>query len=137
MIYVYPLTIPANTPATAKQITVLALTRGRITRVMIEFPAGHVGLTHLYIRRGLHQVWPANPEVNFKSSNETILWDDDYDLTAAPHELVAYAWNEDDTYEHTITVRIVLDPAKAERNFIEEVKGLLGLGSPQSPVPST
>jgi len=129
VIYVFPLLIPANTAETAKQRTVLALARGRVTRVMVEFPAGHVGLTHLYIRRGLHQVWPANPEGNFKSSNETILWDDDYDLTAAPFQLVAYAWNEDDTYEHTITVRIVLEPAKAQFNLVEEVKALLGVGS--------
>ena len=129
MIYVFPLLIPANTLETAKQRTVLALARGRITRVMIEFPAGHVGLTHLYIRRGLFQVWPANPEVNFKSSNETILWDDDYDLTAAPFELVAYAWNEDDTYEHTITVRIVIEAPAVERSLVEEVKALLGVGS--------
>ena len=124
MIYVFPLLLPANTAETAKQKTVLALARGRITRVMIEFPAGHVGLTHLYIRRGLHQVWPANPEVNFKSSNETILWDEDYSLETAPHQLDAYAWNEDDTYEHTITVRIVLEPAKAQVSLIDELRAL-------------
>ena len=124
MIYVFPLLIPANTPETAKQRTVLALARGRITRVMIEFPAGHVGLTHLYIRRGLHQVWPANPEVNFKSSNETILWDEDYSLETAPHQLDAYAWNEDDTYEHTITVRIVLEPAQATVSLIDQLRDL-------------
>ena len=132
MIYVFPLLIPANTPETAKQRTVLALARGRITRVMIEFPAGHVGLTHLYIRRGLHQVWPANPEVNFKSSNETILWDEDYSLETAPHQLDAYAWNEDDTYEHTITVRIVLEPAKAQVSLMDELRALF---APQEATP--
>jgi hypothetical protein len=125
MIFVFPITIPANTPETAKQKTILPLARGRVTRVMIEFPAGHVGLTHLYIRRGLFQVWPANPEVNFKSSNETIIWDEDYALSTPPLQLEAYAWNEDDTYEHTITVRIVLEPAKAAVDILDELRTLL------------
>ena len=126
MFYVFPLTIPANTLVTAKQKTSLKLTTGKITRVMVEFPAGHVGLTHLHLNRGLYQVWPANPDANFKSSNETIIWEEVYEL-AAPAEFEAYAWNEDDTYEHTITVRIELQPRAETLNLWEEVKELLGV----------
>jgi hypothetical protein len=123
--YVFPLTIPVNTPETAKQKTTLKLTVGKITRVMLEFPAGHVGLTHLHINRGLYQLWPANPDASFKSSNETIIWQEDYDLES-PAEFEAYAWNEDDTYEHTITVRLELTPSAETLNLWEEIKKLLG-----------
>ena len=131
MFYVFPLTIPASTPETAKQITTLELARGTVKRVNVEFPAGHVGLTHLFLRRGLYQVWPSNPEANFKSSNETIAWEDDYKLDTQPYHFVAYAWNEDDTYEHTITVRLELEPLAVVKSLVEEVKALLGLGSTQ------
>ena len=125
MLYVFPLTIPANTPETAKQKTTLKLTAGKVTRMMVEFPAGHVGLTHLHINRGLYQIAPANPDASFKSSNETIKWVEDIDL-AAPAQFEAYAWNEDDTYDHTITVRIELEPRAETLNLWEEVKSLLG-----------
>jgi hypothetical protein len=124
MIYVFPITIPANTPETAKQKTILPLARGRVTRVMVEFPAGHVGLTHLAINRGLFQLWPVNPESAFKSSNETIIWEEDYNLDTPPYELEAYAWNEDDTYEHTITVRIVLESLGVVSNLADQISAL-------------
>jgi len=128
MFYVFPITIPANTPETAKQLTTLQLTRGTIKRVNIEFPAGHVGLTHIFIRRGLYQVWPSNPDANFKSSNETIAWEEEYELDSAPYAFVASTWNEDDTYDHTITVRLELEPLAVARSIVDEVKALLGLG---------
>jgi len=124
MIYVFPILIAANTLETAKQKTTLELTRGKITRVMVEFPAGHVGLTHLAINRGLFQLWPVNPESAFKSSNETIIWEEDYNLDTPPYELEAYAWNEDDTYEHTITVRIVLESLGVVSNLADQISAL-------------
>jgi hypothetical protein len=125
VIYVFPITIPANTPETSKLKTPLTLTRGKVTRVMVEFPAGHVGLTHLAINRGLFQLWPVNPETAFKSSNETIIWEEDYNLNTPPFQLEAYAWNEDDTYDHTITVRIVVEPLTIVQDLAGQIAHLL------------
>lgn len=127
MFYVFPITIPANTPETAKLKTILALTAGKITRVHIEFPAGHCGLTHLRLNRGLNQVWPTNPEAAFSSSNETIPWAESYLLDQPPLQFEAYTWNEDDTYDHTITVRIELEALPVTKSLVEEVKALFGL----------
>jgi hypothetical protein len=124
MIFVFPLTLPANTPETAKQKTVLALARGKITRVMVEFPPGHAGLTHIGINRGLFQLWPANQSATFRSSNETIIWEEEYSLDTPPYNLDAYAWNEDDTYEHTITVRIVIAPVAVQPSLVEQIAAL-------------
>lgn len=127
MFFTFPITIPANTPATAKLKTILPLTRGTVTHVNIEFPAGHVGLTHLGINRGLNQVWPTNPDATFKSSNETIIWEEKYELDVAPFQFEAYAWNEDDTYDHTITIRIELKAIPVTASILDEIKSLLGL----------
>jgi len=132
MFYAFPITIPANTPETAKLETVLNLSAGNITRVNIEFPAGHVGLTHISINRGLHQLWPTNPDAALSSSNETIAWEEEYVLDDQPYLLHAYAWNEDDTYEHTITVRIELHELPAQTSILDTLKGILGV----TPAPS-
>lgn len=127
MFFTFPITIFANTPSTAKLKTILPLTRGIITRINVEFPAGHVGLTHIGINRGLNQVWPTNPDATLKSSNETIVWEEDYSLDLEPFQLEAYAWNEDDTYDHTITVRIELKSIPVQGSILDEIKALLGM----------
>ena len=129
MLFTFAITIPANTSEPSVPSKVLPLTAGTITRILIDFPAGQIGLTHLRLRRGLNQVWPSNPEANFSSSNATIDWNDDYDITTAPFQLEAYAWNLDDTFEHTITVHLALEPLAVEQSLIDQVRNLVGLGT--------
>ena len=129
MFYVFPITIPASTAETAKTQTLLPLARGKITQVQVHFPSGQIGLTHIGLNRGLHQFMPTNPEAKFSSSGETIPIAEDFLLDAAPFQLEAYAWNEDETYDHTITVRVQLEALPEQRNLVDELKALLGLGS--------
>ena len=126
MIYVFPITIPANTPATAKLKTILPLSRSRIIGVMVQFPAGHVGLTHLALNIGLHQMFPTNPEAAFSSSGETIDWPEDFTLDKDPCQMEAYAWNDDTTYDHTITVRVVCEALAERTSILDEIKQLFG-----------
>lgn len=126
MIYVFPITTPANTPAIARQKTILDLARGRVTRGMLEFPSGHVGLTHIAINDGLHQLWPTNADGDFSASNETISFAEDYSLLSGSYQLQAYTWNEDDTYDHKITVRIELEALEQSTTSLwDEIKALL------------
>jgi len=129
MLYVFPITIPANTPQSAPTKTLLPLTAGTITHVMIQFPSGPVGLAHVFIRNGLNQVWPANPEAYFTSDDETIPWAEEYEMDTPPYQLQAYAWNTDDTYPHTITIRVELTPAAVEASLLDQFKQLFGVGA--------
>jgi hypothetical protein len=126
MMYVFPITTPALTLPTAKQKTVLPLARGKITRVDIQFPSGLQGYAHLALNRGLYQIFPSNPEGDFASSQETIWWNENYDLDQGPYQLECYTWNIDNTYPHTITVRLVLEPITPQTSLWEEIKTLLG-----------
>jgi hypothetical protein len=128
VIYVFAITIPANTPESAPVIQTLKLTRGKITQMQVHFPSGHLGLTHIGITRGLYQLYPSNAEARFSSSGETIPWDEDLPLDTPPYQLEAIAWNEDDTYLHTITVRVRLAPLEEQASLLDEIKALLGLG---------
>lgn len=132
MFYVFPITIPANTPETASLKTLLPLTAGKITQVQVQFPAGHLGLTHLRLNRGLHQILPTNTEATFSSSGETIPIAEDFLLDTAPYQLEAYAWNEDTVYDHTITVRVQLEALAVKTSLVDEIKALFGLGGAAS-----
>ena len=106
MIYAATITTLANTSkATAKQ-TVLKLTKGLIWRVDIEFPPGPSGLLHTQIFDGSYQFFPATPGSSFHSDANLIGFDDLYYKTSEPFEFVIKTWNLDETWQHTLQVRI-------------------------------
>jgi len=112
MIYDLAVTVPQDTPATAPITEALPVYPGVVTGVSVLFPAGCAGLAHLQVWSAIHQVWPSNPGASFASDGETISWSEEYQVPGPPHELTIKAWNLDDTYPHTITIRIVVIPHK-------------------------
>lgn len=128
MEYVFRLTIPANTAKADAESLTCQLTYGTIGRVAVAFPPGPKGLAHLVIYRYEHQLWPTNPEESFAWDNYTIEFDEEFALTERPYTLSIRGWNEDDTYEHTVTVRFQL--LWKEWGW----EDLLGLRTPISPL---
>ncbi|MCL5026639.1 MAG: hypothetical protein M1531_09145 [Chloroflexi bacterium] len=110
MFYSLPLTIPANTTEADAQEVDLKLAPGVIHRVGLTFPAGCVGLAHARILRSGHQLWPTNPDQDFALDDTQVEWDDYFELNEDPFSVLIQAWNQDDTYAHTITVRIGVVP---------------------------
>ena len=105
MYYDYSFTIPANTTKSSPEELAVKLTHGIIHRVELGFPRGCAGLAHLQIRRGLHQVWPTNPQGSFNTDGYTIVFNEHYELFTEPYRLTLVGWNLDDTYNHTLEVR--------------------------------
>ena len=135
MYYDIPVTIPANTPELSPIEVEVKLTHGVIHRVEVEFPAGCAGLAHLQILRYDHQIYPTNPEGSFNTDDYIVPIDDYFELIEAPYTLKLRGWNLDDTYEHTITVRIGIYPdwvaralygpsSQEERDRLREAFGL-------------
>ena len=108
MLYTIPLTIPANTPATAPVETSQVIDRGVITRVEVQFPSGCAGLAHVRIIVGERQVWPTDPDTTFIGDGQNISWADDYSLLSHNPVVRVQGWNLDDTYQHIPIVRIVV-----------------------------
>ena len=106
MIYSYDITTPANTPESAPIVTLCRLPRGRAANVDVLFPPGCAGLAHIQIYRGLHQLWPGNAGASIVGDGITVSWVEDYMMLDEPLTLVAFTWNIDDTYPHTITLRV-------------------------------
>lgn len=127
MFYDVALTVPANTPASAPVTQDVLFVPGTIHKVDVEFPHGCVGLVHTLVRRGAHQVWPSNIDGDFAGNNETITWQDEYDLAEAPFSLRLVGWNLDDFYDHTVTWRFALRgfPDKQRREAAQKLYELV------------
>lgn len=106
MIYTANITIPKNTPATKPIDKRIKISLGLIYKVELQFPPGCGGLAHVVINDGGYQVWPSTPQTDFATDDYTISFEDTYLKTSDPSEMVVYGYNEDDTYQHIIQVRL-------------------------------
>lgn len=106
MIYAFDITTPANTTQANAVRTPLRVTKGLVYQVEVEFPPGPLGLCHVSIHDGGYQIWPSNREFDFHGDNGYITFPDTYLKMVEPYEFTAMTWNEDDTYQHQIHLRL-------------------------------
>lgn len=106
MIYAFHIATPANTTEADPLKTQLQLCQGVIHQVDIVFPPGCAGLAHLKILKGVHQAFPTLPATHFAGDDDILSYREHLELSHEPYILDAITWNEDDTYSHTITVRL-------------------------------
>ena len=112
MLFVKPLTIPANTSSGVPASVSLVCTAGRVTEVEILFPPGCQGLVGVRVKEFEHIVWPTNPDEWLIANDETIAWDEDFDLSGLPWMLTIEGYNDDDTFPHTIYCRFAMMEAR-------------------------
>ena len=111
MIFVHNIKTPKNTSQLSPLITTIDIIAGTITLMSVQFPPGVNALGHLKLLWGLYQLFPSNEQGDFATGGETITWDEQIEITTEPHQLKAITWNEDDTDDHTTSVRIVMQPS--------------------------
>lgn len=129
MDYWFAVTTSANTVKADRIKTELKLTSGVITKVWMLHPEGCHGLAYASVWRGGHQLYPNNPENAYHGNDVPMIWEDNYKLDS-PALLRLETWNLDDTYEHTVYVKItVLRPEEAPlaRATVELLKAMLAL----------
>ena len=109
MYYQKALVVPAQTSQQDPVVATLLLTRGVIDRILVGFPPGCAGLCHLQIFDKGWQILPW-------TLGESLAWDNyvydlpqGYPLLAEPFEVTLEAWNDDDTFDHTLFVGVVMD----------------------------
>lgn len=134
MIYLQNITTPANTPTTSPLKTVVKITKGLVFKLELSFPPGPSGLLHVYIKHGGHKVWPSGSLDAFCGDNNTISFDDVFLVQQPPYSFDIYTYNNDDTYEHSVNVRIGLVsqeifmarflPTYTYDHFLKMLKGL-------------
>jgi len=123
MFYNFDLTIPANTPTSAQSSRECVLSYGRIEKVDILFPPGPCGLAGVAVDRFNTQILPSNPDSFFISDSETVSSIDAVEIYDRPYVVVFRGYNLDDTYTHTITLRVSLN-TESETLRTEDVSSL-------------
>ena len=110
--YDFPVTTPANTTEANPTRTELLLDVGVIDQVEVAFPPGPQGLLHVRILRGASVLWPRNGGEGYAWDDDTLRFNPLYVLEEAPLALEAVSWNDDDTYDHQVTLRFNVVPAE-------------------------
>lgn len=94
-------------------ISELLIAKGLVYRVEFDFPPGCCGLCHVKIFDGSYQVYPTSRDDSFHGDASVIAFDDCYLKTAAPWMFRVVVWNDDDTWPHTVQVRVGIASSEA------------------------
>jgi hypothetical protein len=131
MFYSFDLQIPANTPEAHPVSLDCPVSSGVVNRVMVIFPIGVATLAHVRVFRSSHQLWPSNLDGSFASDGEFLDFAENYPVMDLPHEFTFSGWNDDDTYAHTITLRIGITAPEppAQPSLTDRVRAMMGLSS--------
>jgi len=110
MFYVKAIETAADTARADSIETDRRVWAGVIHHVEIHFPPGCAGLLHVEIWHGGHQIYPSEELQDFAGDDETVIFDDFYELVPGDNLIRIKTWNEDDTFAHTCRVRIGVLP---------------------------
>jgi hypothetical protein len=116
VLYDFALTIPADTSPSAPVEVDVNLTNGVITRLEVEFHPGCNGMVYAYIRKGLHQLFPINPDGKARTDGGVVSAATYIELFYPPYELTLGGYSPGTAYDHEIIFRLELTPREvAER----------------------
>lgn len=113
MIYAFSISTPANTSVASPVKTTLALEKGVLTSLEVNFPPGPAGLLSVVLLREGSQVFPKSSG-DFHGDDRIFRYNRiSFPLLFEPYELYAHTWNTDDTYAHVADIYIVIEPLGA------------------------
>ena len=125
VIYEERLTVPPSTSPDNRLVKWFSAASGRLEMVEIVFPSGCAGLVHCVVLYQDLQLAPASIGQDFSGDGIVISFSENLKLAKSPNLFGLRCWNEDDTFEHTITLRLHLE--SNNNADIERIKWLTGL----------
>ena len=93
-----------TTNASSEKKTTVNLKGDYLTKVMIRFPPGPMGLLHVRIFYGDYQLFPEDKDTDFADDDLAIEWEEFWELPEKPCPITIYTLNEDDTYAHAVHI---------------------------------
>lgn len=106
MIYGGTILTPFGTPATTPLDTRFSVQAGIIYVIKIYLPPGSAGLLHVQIFDASYQLSPTTIGQSFSGDNLSLSFDETYDKSNPPWELIVRTWNDDTDYAHELGVYI-------------------------------
>ena len=113
MIFAKSITAAVGRDSSNPVVEQLLVAKGLVYRVEFDFPPGCCGLCHVRVFDGNYQVYPTSRDDSFHGDAAVIAFDDCYLKTAAPWAFRIVVWNDDDTWPHTVQVRVGVASSEA------------------------
>jgi len=110
MLYSEDIIVPANTTRAKKTRTRTRLWKGVLHRFRIDFPFGCNHLVHAHVNIGGHQIIPINDGTSVRGNGFPVEGKMFLELKEEQTPIAIYTWNDDDTYQHIITVSLYVLP---------------------------
>ncbi len=108
MIYTKQITTSSAPVGLIHKVSELAITKGLVYKIDIDFPSGSAGYLGVAIFDGGFQLWPSTIGDFFTGDNTVISFDDLYLKESKPYKLRIITYNEDTGYPHLVNIRIGL-----------------------------
>lgn len=113
MFFCWDITIGADTPEDDPLVDWLELPKGIITHVDVKFPAGCHGMVKIRLFQESLQLIPLSEDEWVTGDDEPVPTDTYAELLSFPYKLKIKACSPDTDYDHTVTVRINVQPEYA------------------------
>lgn len=105
-IYSEKLTVPADTPEDNPVSLDITLNEKFITKMAVGFEDGCAWMVKCRIQYGIKVFFPSRPETYLIGNNETIEWEERFEMPSIGEKLTVYAWSPGTKYDHDISIRI-------------------------------
>lgn len=110
MFWAFNITILAGTTEKAPKKQTLKLSKGVITSLDVKYPAGCHGMVQVRLLRYESQLVPLSRDEWLTGDDETVHTEGFYELTAKPYQLKFVGSSPGTTYDHTVSVRVLVLP---------------------------
>lgn len=113
MFFCWDITIEADTSEDDSDVYWLELPKGIITHVDVKFPAGCHGMVRVRLFQEALQLIPLSEDEWVTGDDESVPTDTYAELLDFPYKLKIQLCSPDTDYDHTITVRVNVQPEYA------------------------
>lgn len=133
LFYAWDIKITAKKTEAEPKTQILKLTKGVIRGVDVVFPAGCHRLVKVRLFRYESQLVPLSRDEWLTGDGETVPTEPYYELDEAPYQLKFVGCAPTTAYDHTVTVRVRIEPLEVAApwrvlaDFVSILKKLMGI----------
>ena len=110
MLYAKHVLFKAGKTELTKTVEHFNISKGWIYRAWVIFPPGCAGLVKVRVEHQGHPIIPINKSDYIKADDYVFELPMYYEVPEEPYRITFEGWNEDDTYDHTITLMLLVLP---------------------------
>lgn len=110
MLYSKHVTFPFGQTEATKTVKHFHINKGWIYRAWLIFPPGCAGLVKVRVEHKGHPIIPVNKSDYVKANDYTFKFPMFYEVKTTPYQITFEGWNEDDTYDHEISLMLLVLP---------------------------